>query len=121
MLTRRQFCRIAAAAAALPAGPAAATRADSRVHVIDMANPGFLDRAEIPRGLDGTNACTRPNHAFFETLVNAGVDTVLRYYSDTNNAGLNCKNVTRRERDLLHDHGLALAIVYQHEGRARNR
>lgn len=120
MLTRRRFCQMVTAAALAPA-PATAFGAMSRVHIIDMANPGFFDRDQLPAGLDGTNACTRANHDFLETLVNAGVDTVLRYYSDQNNAGLNCKNVTRRERDLLHDHGLALAIVYQFEGRAKNR
>lgn len=125
MQTRRQFCGLAAAAtltaAAGPAPVAAATRRDSRIHIIDMANPAWLDRDALPVGLDGTNACTRPNHGFWEALVNAGVDTVLRYYSDENNAGLNCKNITRRERDLLHDHGLAVAIVYQFEGRERGR
>ena len=122
-LHRRSFLRAAAAAATLPLTglPLRAQVADSRIHIIDMANAPFFDRDTVPRDLDGANACTRPNHTFLERLVEGGVDTVLRYYSDTNNAGLNCKNVTRRERDLLHDHGLALAIVYQHEGRAKNR
>lgn len=121
MLTRRQFSGLFAAAALTPVAGRSNTRPDSRIHIIDMANPAWFDRDAVPAGLDGTNACTRPNHGFWDTLVNAGVDTVLRYYSDENNAGLNCKNVTRRERDLLHDHGLALAIVYQFEGRSRDR
>lgn len=118
-LTRRRFTALAAAA--LAPLPGAAQQADTRIHVIDMANAPFLDRDTVPAGLDGANACTRPNHRFLENLVASGVDTVFRYYSDTNNANLNCKNVTRRERDLLHDHGLALAIVYQFEGGAKNR
>lgn len=120
-LSRRTFARLAGAAAVAAPLPARAARDDTRIHVIDMANAPFFDRNQVPDALDGGNACTRPNHLFLDSLVNSGVDTVLRYYSDQNNAGLNCKNVTRRERDLLHDHGLALAIVYQFEGRAKNR
>ncbi len=121
-LSRRAFGALAGAAALAAAGPGrAAVPADTRIHVIDMANAPFFDRHEAPAGLDGANACTRPNHLFFEALVNSGVDTVFRYYSDQNNAGLTCKNVTRRERDLLHDHGLSLAIVYQFEGRGKDR
>lgn len=121
-LCRRRFGALALGAAgalALP-GPARAFGA-SRVHVIDMGNAPFFDRDQAPAGLDGTNACTRPNHDFLQALSNSGVDTVIRYYSDENNAGLSCKNVTRRERDVLGEHGLALTIVYQFEGRARNR
>ena len=119
-MNRRRFIQAGVAMAGF--GPTMAQAApDSRMHVIDMANAPFFDRDDVVRGLDAGNACTRPNHAFLEGLVNSGVDTVLRYYSDQNNAGLTCKNVTRRERDLLHDHGLALAIVYQFEGHAKNR
>lgn len=119
-LSRRRFAALSLAGVLAPSlGRAGDT--DSRVHVIDMANAPFFDRDAVPAGLDGMNACTQPNHRFLDAMVNGGVDTVLRYYSDTNNANLNCKNVTRRERDLLHDHGLALAIVYQFEGRAKNR
>ncbi|MFK7754824.1 MAG: glycoside hydrolase domain-containing protein [Sedimentitalea sp.] len=118
-MTRRRFAQLSLATCAAPTW--AAVRTDTRAHIIDMANAPFFDRDQVPRDLDGANACTRPNHDFLDGLVNSGVDTVLRYYSDTNNANLNCKNVTTRERDLLHDHGLALAIVYQHEGRAKNR
>ncbi len=131
-LSRRQFARLATGMAALPAlalpalaplarAARAQSRQDTRMHVIDMANAPFFDRNDVARGLDDADACTRPNHVFLESLVNSGVDTVLRYYSDQNNAGLTCKNVTRRERDLLADHGLALAIVYQFEGRSKNR
>lgn len=119
-LTRRHFLSLSAAAILAPAKGVSAT-AHSRIHVIDMANAPFLDRDTVPDTLDAANACSQPNHRFLEKLTSSGVDTVLRYFSDQNNAGLNCKNVTRRERDLLHDHGLALAIVYQFEGRGRNR
>ncbi|MAY46509.1 MAG: hypothetical protein CML65_14810, partial [Rhodobacteraceae bacterium] len=88
---------------------------------IDMANAAFFDRTRAPADLGSASGCARPNTFFYEVLVNSGVDTVLRYYSDQNNAGLACKNVTRLERDILHDHGLSLAIVYQFEGRGQNR
>lgn len=121
-MSRRQFGQGLAAMAGALALP---RRADafglSRVHVIDMGNAPFFDRQDAPAGLDGMNACTRPNHDFLSALSNSGIDTVIRYYSDENNAGLSCKNVTRRERDVLGEHGLALTIVYQFEGRARNR
>ncbi|MEX0286808.1 MAG: DUF1906 domain-containing protein [Paracoccaceae bacterium] len=123
-LTRRQLTMASSAAlavAAMPKPARAQLPPNTRVHVIDMGNAPFFDRAQSPTGLDGMNACTQPNHKFLDSLTYAGVDTVIRYYSDTNNAGLNCKNVTRRERDVLNDHGLALCIVYQHEGRAKNR
>lgn len=123
-MTRRSFTALAAASLALaPARPrpSQAQPHRTRAHVIDMGNAPFFDRDAPPRGLDGDNACTRPNTGFFEALENAGIDTVFRYYSDKNNANLNCKNVTRRERDILHDHGVSLAIVYQFEGRAKNR
>ncbi len=125
-VTRRQFGKgiaagVAAGVATGWSGGAVSALGDSRVHVIDMANAPFFDRASLPAGLDGSNACTQPNHLFVEALANSGIDTVFRYYSDENNAGLTCKNITRRERDLWHDHGLALAIVYQFEGRGKDR
>jgi hypothetical protein len=120
-LNRRQFTTGLVAAGVAAATPAHAFAARSRIHIIDMGNAPFLDRSQLPRGLDGANACTRPNHLFLEALSNSGVDTVIRYYSDQNNAGLNCKNVTRRERDMLDEHGLGLAIVYQFEGRRKGR
>ena len=76
MLTRRRFCQLATASALAPA-PAAAFGGMTRVHIIDMANPGFFDRDRLPSGLDGRNACTEANHDFLETLVNAGVDAVI--------------------------------------------
>ena len=94
---------------------------DTRAHVIDFSNGPYFDRDESPHGLDGTNSCTKPNHHFLEQLREQGIDTVIRYYSDQNNAGLTCKNITRRERDLLHEHGFSIAIVYQYEGRRKNR
>ena len=120
MLTRRAFGTGLLATPLLPRLPRAQS-ADSRIHIIDMANAAFFDRTRGPTDLTSTSACRQPNTLFYEVLANSGVDTVLRYYSDENNAGLACKNVTRRERDLLHDHGLALAVVYQFNGRARDR
>ncbi|MBB95540.1 MAG: hypothetical protein CML68_13240 [Rhodobacteraceae bacterium] len=123
MLTRRALCTglCTGLAASLLVPGARAQSADSRIHIIDMANAAFFDRSRMPTDLGSANACSRPNTLFYEVLANSGVDTVLRYYSDENNAGIACKNVTRLERDILHDHGLSLAIVYQFEGRARNR
>lgn len=60
-------------------------------------------------------------HQVYGALRDAGIDTVIRYYSYANNAGLNCKNITLRERDMLHDMGFAIGIVYQHQGRVENR
>lgn len=120
MLTRRAFGLGLAATPLLP-GLLRAQARDSRIHIIDMANAAFFDRTRAPGDLGTGTGCTRPNTFFYEVLANSGVDTVLRYYSDENNAGIACKNVTRLERDILHDHGLSLAIVYQFEGRAPNR
>ena len=118
--TRRRFLAQSAALAALPQVAAAFTQT-SNAHIIDMGNAAYLDRKQNRPSLDAVDGCTRPNHDFYDALAQAGVNTVIRYYSDQNNANLNCKNVTRRERDLLHEHGLALAIVYQFEGRSKNR
>lgn len=120
-MSRRQFLASSAGALACGATAGQAYGANSRIHIIDMGNAPFLDRDQAPVGLDGANACTRPNHLFLDALANSGVDTVIRYYSDENNAGLHCKNVTQRERDVLAEHGLGLAIVYQFEGRRRDR
>lgn len=120
-ISRRHFARCAAAAALVAATPARGAQGDSRMHIIDMGNAPFLDRDRALPGLDSAEGCRQPNHLFLEALGNAGVDTVIRYYSDENNANLHCKNVTRRERDVLGEHGLALAIVYQFEGRRKGR
>ena len=120
MLTRRGLC-LGLAASGLWPWRAGAQSHDSRIHIIDMANAAFHDRTRAPNDLGSERGCSRTNEIFYRVLANSGVDTVLRYYSDTNNAGLSCKNVTRHERDVLHDHGLALAIVYQFEGRAKDR
>ncbi len=123
-LSRRDF--LAGAASGI-AGVTALTTSNaaagfsSRVHVIDLANGPYLDRKKIPIDLDGRNACTLHNEKFLETLAKGGIDTIFRYYSDQNNAGLNCKNITCRERDMLHAHGFSIAIVYQFDGRSANR
>jgi len=94
---------------------------NSKIHIIDIANASYLDRQKPPSPIDATTYCTIPNTKFYENLKDAGVDTVIRYYSDRNNAGINCKNITKRERDMLHDFGFAIGIVYQYNGRARGR
>ncbi|TLP64458.1 DUF1906 domain-containing protein [Parasedimentitalea maritima] len=119
-LTRRRFLSQCAVLTALPR-VAISSGLSTNAHIIDMGNAAYLDRSQTRIELDARDGCTRPNHDFYETLAFAGVNTVIRYYSDQNNANLNCKNVTRRERDMLHEHGLALAIVYQFEGRSKNR
>ncbi|MBP1853322.1 glycoside hydrolase domain-containing protein [Rhizobium halophytocola] len=126
MVSRRDFVRLTtccALAAAAPklAAAAAAPAQTSRLHIIDMANAAYFDRDQVPDGLDGTNACRQVNDRFLANLRDRGVDTIIRYYSDRNNAGLNCKNITVRERDLLHDFDFAVGIVYQYNGRARDR
>lgn len=121
MLDRRKFLIASAAVAAAPRTVLAAPPVNTNIHVIDLANAPYFDRNKPPTGLDGLDACTRPNEKFLDKLRAHGVDTIIRYYSDRNNAGLNCKNITRRERDLLHEHGFSVGIVYQYRGRQRNR
>lgn len=52
-------------------------------------------------------------------LASAGVRVAFRYYSQEDN--LPGKNITRRERGILADHGIGLAIVYQFKGQANGR
>lgn len=61
----------------------------------------------------GTNA------TFLRGLADNGVKTIFRYFAQENN--LPGKNITRRERDMIFDHGLSLAIVYQFEAYRRDR
>ena len=53
------------------------------------------------------------NEAFLRPLADNGVNTIFRYYAQEDN--IPGKNITRRERDMIFDHGIALAIVYQHQ------
>ena len=53
------------------------------------------------------------NPAFLRPLADNGVQTIFRYYAQENN--IPGKNVTPYERDMIFDHGLTLAIVYQHQ------
>ncbi|MDV7141971.1 DUF1906 domain-containing protein [Tropicimonas sp. TH_r6] len=121
MIDRRSLLAGAASLLVARPGQSRIADADTRIHVIDFSNAPFLDRDEVPTDIDGANACTRPNHRFLDGLRENGIDTIIRYYSDQNNAGITCKNITRRERDLLHEHGFSVAMVYQYEGRSQNR
>lgn len=51
------------------------------------------------------------NEAFLRPLAENGVKTIFRYYAQQNN--LPGKNITPRERDMIFDHGMSVAIVYQ--------
>lgn len=83
--------------------------------VVDISHGPFLD----------PNACTKEIEGFYRNLAKHGVKTVIRYYSGytpgipVNN--FRCKNVTLLEREIIHKHGLSLAIVYQLNGRAAGR
>jgi Rv2525c-like, glycoside hydrolase-like domain len=74
---------------------------------------------DISSGPYDQDTCSTPKKAFLKNLADHGVNTIIRYYSDKNNTP--CKNVTKEERALLHDHGFNLAIVYQYMGRTPGR
>lgn len=130
-VNRRHFLRTMAAASAVSAAGCSSpigfsireTDHSSNIHIIDLANGFYTNRKSPPKNprLDGLNACTKSDDAFIDNLKAKGVDTVIRYYSDRNNNGMNCKNLTIRERDLLFDHGLSVAMVYQYAGRRYGR
>ncbi len=61
----------------------------------------------------GTNA------TFLRPLADNGVKTIFRYFAQEDN--LPGKNITTRERDMIFDHGLSIAIVYQYQSHAANR
>ncbi len=74
--------------------------------------------------LTGTNALIvdtghGTNPAFLRPLADNGVQTIFRYYAQENN--IPGKNVTPYERDMIFDHGLTLAIVYQHRSHVAGR
>jgi hypothetical protein len=79
------------------------------VQIIDISSGPF----------DDLKACAKPKTLFLNGLVNHGINTVIRYYSDKNNTP--CKNITLQERTLLHDYGFNVAIVYQYLGRTPGR
>lgn len=68
---------------------------------------GGSSRIQIVDTGHGTNA------TFLRGLADNGVKTIIRYYAQENN--LPGKNITPRERDMIFDHGLSVAIVYQWE------
>lgn len=116
-MDRRTFLALMGAAGLVPRAGQAEVWRGSNIHIVDYANGAFMDRAQVPSGFDGMDACTRVDSTFLKTLAQNGVDTVMRYYSQENNAGINCKNITARERDALHDHAMSVAMVYQFQGR----
>lgn len=68
---------------------------------------GGSSKVQIVDTGHGTNA------TFLRALADNGVKTIFRYYAQGNN--LPGKNITARERDMIFDHGLSIAIVYQWE------
>ena len=53
------------------------------------------------------------NPDFLRPLAENGVQTIFRYYAQEDN--IPGKNITPYERDMIFDHGLSIAIVYQHQ------
>lgn len=101
--SRRDFFKLTATAAvgAAMVSPLAALAAgtDSRTLIVDTGH--------------GTN------ERFLRPLADNGVRTIFRYYAQEDN--LPGKNLTVRERDMIFDHGLSIAIVYQHKARLNDR
>jgi hypothetical protein len=77
-----------------------------------QAAPGYTNVQIVDTG-HGTN------EAFLRPLADNGVKTIFRYYAQEDN--LPGKNITPRERDMIFDHGLSVAIVYQHQSHQANR
>lgn len=104
-ISRRDVLKLggAALATSVAGGLAAVTAAEaassSNVLIVDTGH--------------GTNA------AFLRPLADNGVQTIFRYYAQEDN--IPGKNITPRERDMIFDHGLSLAIVYQHKAYLRDR
>lgn len=97
-LTRRQLLQYGGAAATALAGTALFARpgaavTNSNIQIVDTGH--------------GTN----PD--FLRPLAENGVRTIFRYYAQENN--IPGKNITPYERDMIFDHGLSIAIVYQHQ------
>jgi hypothetical protein len=84
------------------------TKLQENIEIIDISSGPFSDKK-----------CSVPRSEFLKNLSERGIKTVIRYYSDKDN--LPCKNITPRERALLHDYGFNVAIVYQYNGRAAGR
>lgn len=76
------------------------------------ATPGYTNVQIVDTG-HGTN------EAFLRPLAANGVKTIFRYYAQEDN--LPGKNITPRERDMIHAHGLSIAIVYQYQSHQANR
>lgn len=98
-LTRRSFVQLGGVAVA--ASAVAVWPQPARPQTVGPSNIQIVDTGH------GTN------EAFLRPLADNGVNTIFRYYAQENN--IPGKNITPRERDMIFDHGLALAIVYQHQ------
>lgn len=84
-----------------------------------MADKGRVQIVDISSGPFDKETCTKPKTAFLKSLADHGIKTIVRYYSDKNNTP--CKNITKEERAILHDHGFSIAIIYQYKGRTPGR
>lgn len=125
-ITRRQilkFLSVSIGANIVPQiliGNAFAANSNTNVQIIDVADGLFSDPPKEYK-------CDNKRESFYRSIYEKGVKTVIRYYSGEkpgepiNNAGLRCKNITTRERDIIHDSGLSLAIVYQLMGQKDGR
>src|SRR5687767_8855763 len=67
-----------------------------------IVSGGGSSKVQIVDTGHGTNA------TFLRGIADNGVKTIFRYYAQENN--LPGKNITPRERDMIFDHGLSVAI-----------
>lgn len=81
-----------------------------------LALPG---QAVSPSNIQIVDTGHGTNSTFLRALADNGVQTIFRYYAQENN--IPGKNITPNERAMIHDHGLSLAIVYQHQAWRENR
>src|SRR5688572_7579166 len=123
-LDRRAFLRLGgiglatAAAGSLAAcsQPAVETAAVRAASIEDLITGAISPPSQTARGV-GSNALIvdtghGTNRSFLRPLAENGVQTIFRYYAQEDT--LPGKNLTPRERDMIFDHGLSIATVYQH-------
>ncbi len=102
--SRRDFLRLGGAALATAGFSPLLTRPSA------AASPTNIEIVDTGHGTNAT---------FLRALADNGVKTIFRYYAQENN--IPGKNITPNERAMIHDHGLSLAIVYQHQAWRQNR
>jgi hypothetical protein len=118
-LSRRRFLRLGGAALATTAvgglAGCARTAADFAAAAAAPVRPSSIESviAGAPTNSNAQIVDTGhgTNERFLRPLADNGVKTIFRYFAQENN--LPGKNITPRERDMIFDHGMSIAIVYQ--------